>query len=133
VSVLTDTKVHFYIKNLTTTHAFGFKMCSPFDPMLNRRLRVSGATAEWIMERPADPDTEAIYNLPDYNVAHFYNCFALSAYVPEGGVPGPAVERNLDAARGINMYKVERNPSRSVSISKATQPTVDRFDTEFVR
>ena len=91
--------------------------------------KVSGATAEWIVERPTDVNTFELYELPDYRRVHFTNCFAISAVMPPGGAPGSGLEQTLDGARLINMYKVERNPSRTVTISKTEIPDVDRLET----
>jgi hypothetical protein len=34
------------------------------------QLKVSGATAEWIVGRPADEITRELYALPDYGTVH---------------------------------------------------------------
>jgi hypothetical protein len=128
--VLNETQVHFIIENRTTGEIFPpFTMDAPTDTSSGIQLKVSGATAEWIVERPTDANTFELYELPDYNEVHFTNCFAISANMQPGQQPGPGLEQTLDGARLINMYKVERNPSRTVTISKTEGPDVDRLET----
>lgn len=130
--VLSETQVHGIIENRTTGAILPFTMDAPTDTSSGMQLKVSGATAEWIVERPADENTGELYELPNYSTVHFTNCFALSAEMLVGGVPGPGREQTLDGARLIRMYKSERNPSRTVIISKAERPDVDQFKTLYV-
>ena len=130
--VLNETRVHGIIENRTTGKILPFYMDAPTDTSSGMQPKVSGATAEWVVERPADEITGELYELPNYDTAHFTNCFALSAEMPVGGVPGPGREQTLDGARLIRMYKIERNPSRTVTISKAEPPDVDQFETLYV-
>jgi len=129
--VLNETQVHGIIENRTTGAILPFTMDAPTDTASGMQLKVSGATAEWIVERPADEAGEP-YELPDYRTVYFTNCCALSAEMPIGGVPGPGREQTLDGARLIRMYKSERNPSRTVTLSKAAAPDVDQFETLYV-
>jgi hypothetical protein len=128
--VVNETQVHCIIKNQTTGVIFLFTMNAP-TTLSGRQVKISGATAEWVVERPAKQPDE-LYELPNYGTVHFTNCFALSAEMPVGGVPGPGQERTLDGARLIRMYKTERNPSRTVMLSKAEPPDVDQFRTLYV-
>jgi hypothetical protein len=130
--VLNETQVHGIIENRTTGEILPFIMDAPTDTSLGMQLKVSGATAEWVVERPAHEITGEIYELPNYDTVHFTNCFALSAEMLVGGVPGPGREQTLDGARLIRMYKIERNPSRTVMISQAERPDVDQFVTVYV-
>ena len=130
--VVNETQVHGIIENRTTGAILPFIMDAPTDTSSGMQLKVSGATAEWIVERPAGTRTGELYELPNYGTVHFTNCFALSAKMPVGGVPGPGQEQTLDGARLIRMYKSERNPSRTVIISKAEPPDVDQFQTLYV-
>jgi hypothetical protein len=128
--VLDETHVHFLIENRTTNQIFPpFTMDAPIDTASQIQVKVSGATAEWIAERPTNATTGDPYELPDYNEVHFTDCFAISAIMPPGQPPGPGLVQTLDGARLINMYKVERNPSRTVTISKTERPDVNRFKT----
>ena len=105
--------------------------CAPLIRRRGSKPKVSGATAEWIVERPTDVNTFELYELPDYRRVHFTNCFAISAVMPPGGAPGSGLEQTLDGARLINMYKVERNPSRTVVISKSQRLANDRIETTY--
>jgi hypothetical protein len=124
--------VHGIIENRTTGEILPFTMDAPTDTASGMQLKVSGATAEWIVERPADEIRGELYALPDYGTVHFTNCCALSAEMPVGEAPGPGREQTLDGARLIRMYKRERNPSRTVMISKAEHQDVDQFETLYV-
>src|SRR5262245_42217487 len=86
--VLNETQVHGIIENRTTGAILPFIMVAPTDMLSGMQLKVSGATAEWIVERPAGGIMGELYELPDYGIVHFTNCFALSAEMPVGGVPG---------------------------------------------
>jgi hypothetical protein len=132
LKVTDATHVDFFIENRTTNQAFQvFNVDSPTDPDTNIQVQVSGATAEWIVERPSDSGGEP-YELPDFTDVVFRNCFGISAHLPPGGVPGSGREQTLDGARLISMYKVERNPSRRVTIARPERPDVDRFTTSHV-
>ncbi len=131
--VVGETLVKFIIKNVTTG-----QVCSPFirsaptatmpNPPSLVQVRVSGATAEWVVERPtALPPADFLYDLPDYGTVDFSDCHAVSALAPQG--TGRA--ESLVGARLINMYKVESNPHRTVIISRAERPDVDRVKTTY--
>jgi hypothetical protein len=127
-----ETHVDFLIENRTTGQIFPpFTMAAPTDTASQIQVKVSGASAEWIVERPTNATTGDLYDLPNYNEVHFTDCFAISASMPPGQPPGPGLEQTLDGARLINMYNVERNPSRAVTISKTKRPDVDRLETIF--
>jgi hypothetical protein len=130
--VWNETRVHGIIENRTTGEILPFYMDAPTDTSSGMQPKVSGATAEWVVERPADEITGELYEIPDYGTVHFTNCLALSAEMPVGGVPGPGREQTLDGARLIRMYRIERNPSRTVMISQAEHPDVDQFETFYV-
>jgi hypothetical protein len=133
--VLNETQVHCVIKNQTTGEILPFTMDSPTDEVSGRRPAISGATAEWIVERFADRHTGQLYELPDYGSVPFTNCLARSEKSPFG-VPAPGQERNLEGATLITMYKVERDPSRKVAISEPKRPhgpNVDQFETSYVK
>jgi hypothetical protein len=128
--VLDETHVHFLIENRTTGQIFPpFTMASPTDTASQIQAKVSGASAEWVVERPMNATTGDLYELPNYDAVHFTDCFAISANMPPAQQPGPGLEQTLDGARLIKMYKVERNPSRTVTISKTKRPDVDRLET----
>lgn len=130
--VLDETHVHFLIENRTTGQiSRPFTMAAPTDTASKIQVKVSGASAEWILERPTNANTGKLYDLPNYQKVHFTDCFAISASMPPGRLPGLGLEQTLDGARLINMYNVERNPSRKVSISKTERLDFDRLATIF--
>jgi hypothetical protein len=127
LTVRNDARVHFVILNRTTGVGFRpFTMDAPTDTSSGIQAKVSGATAEWILERPANAITEELYELPDYNQVQFTDCFAISTH------GGSGLEQTLDGARLINMYKVMDNPPRTVTISKTEPPDVDRFKVTYI-
>jgi hypothetical protein len=129
LEVLSETQVRFLIKNRTTGQNYPpFKMDAPSHPVTGRQANVSGATAEWIVERPADVATGP-YKLPDYHQVAFTSCYAVQAALQPGG---GGLERTLDGARLISMYDIEGNPQRRVTISKPERPDADRFRVNYV-
>jgi Peptidase A4 family len=130
LEVLSETQVRFLIKNGTTGQNYPpFKMDAPSHPVTGRQAEVSGATAEWIVERPANMAT-VLYNLPDYHQVTFTSCYAVQATLLPGG--GPGLERTLDEATLISMYDIEGNPPRRVTISKPERLDADRFQANYV-
>ncbi len=132
IHVLSATRAHFLLKNQTTNDFVTFDLDAPVDAMTGRRPLISGATAEWITERPTNVDTGEMYVLPDYGEVQFTNCLTVRAEPPRLGPPGSGIEQTLDGARLIRMYEVRRQPSRTATISKAEVPTVDAFKTVYV-
>ena len=111
LSVIDYQTVRLLISNKTTGNSLApFQVQAP-----DQHLEISGATAEWILERPAIFPTPTLYDLPDYNTEVFSNCFALSAPAPGS----TSRERELVAARYINMRKIEEHPHRTFNISVA--------------
>lgn len=78
-------------------------------------LTVSGATAEWIMERPTELGSTIMYPFPDYATTDFLDCIALTGLGP----PIPGSFKDLKAARVIRMYDTLANPIRTQFISMA--------------
>jgi hypothetical protein len=79
--------------------------------------RISGATAEWIMERPSPPETDGwkAYDLPAYASFAFTDCIAESR-----GAASPELhDHGLETARLIRMYEITANPRRVRTISTA--------------
>ena len=78
---------------------------------------IAGATAEWIVERPAIPGQTIFFNLPDYGVTGFDLCMGVEGDGIEilslvGGVP-----QDLQGARFIRMYDRLKDPRRTAFIS----------------
>jgi hypothetical protein len=117
--------VKFLIKNATTGHFIApFVRPAPVQPV---PLRVSGATAQWVTERPSIWPTDTAYGLPNYGTVLFSNCLAV-ARRPRGG---PRTERDLAGCSLINMYEVRRNPSRTARISAAELRNMRRVLTTY--
>ncbi|MCC6175250.1 MAG: hypothetical protein IT305_08120 [Chloroflexi bacterium] len=117
--VVNATQVMFLIKNQDTS-----EMCKPFIKTAPKarmpdgtdvQVRISGATAEWVMERPAEWPTDRLYELPDYGTVTFSRCFSVAA--PDPGRFGR--EETVEAARLIRMYAVKERPDRTLTISTA--------------
>jgi hypothetical protein len=84
---------------------------------------IAGATAEWIVERPAIPDQPFVhgkpplYNFPDYGYIDVDLCVAVEGDSVDifslfGGLP-----QDLQGARLIRMFEVLPNPARTAFIS----------------
>jgi hypothetical protein len=63
--------------------------------------KVAGATAEWVMERPTNPDTHLPRELPHFTPVEFDPCFALTA-------PDPSGPRRLARFAGVNLIQMFR-------------------------
>lgn len=92
-------------------------------------LKVSGATAQWIAERPTIWRTEEFYELPDYESVEVGDCHAVSALAP--GQAGR--EETLEGDTLINMYTVKTNPHRTEVISVAERLATDRVKMSYRR
>ncbi len=77
------------------------------------QLSVSGATAEWIMERPTIPDTDLLARFANYDSIDFVSCGAFEAS-PDDSL---LVEQTLKSPRFIRMYEPLSDPPRSRYIS----------------
>lgn len=78
---------------------------------------IAGATAEWIVERPAIPGKPTRYNFPDYGDTEFDLCVAVEGdgvdiFSLFGGLP-----QELQGARRIRMFDMLFNPARTAFIS----------------
>jgi hypothetical protein len=118
--IVTDpTHVKFMIVNTTTGVAVcPFIVPAPSVDMAQGptpvQLKVSGATAEWIMERPTVLGSDLLYHLPDYNTVDFNECLAGAIHRS-----GTGRDQDLTGAKFINMYEIRENPHRTADISIA--------------
>jgi hypothetical protein len=142
--VLDETHVQFLIKNQTTgVLLLPFIVKAPQvnlkNPPTVKQLKIAGATAEWILERPSEiiitVADGSIYlrrgplrDLPDYGTEVFDNCLAVSASKP--GEPGRT--QILAGARLIDMFKLENNPNRTTFISTAKPEGDQTITTSFI-
>ncbi|HEV7258737.1 MAG TPA: G1 family glutamic endopeptidase [Bosea sp. (in: a-proteobacteria)] len=79
--------------------------------------RISGATAEWIMERPSPPVSDGweAYPLPVYTPFAFTSCIAETRPVGSTALH----DRDLEGARLIRMYEIIANPPGTRTVSTA--------------
>jgi hypothetical protein len=113
----TETRAIAYLRNVTTGKMAIVGATSPIVKLGSGPpvgLTISGATAEWILERPTDPGTGAPYAFPAYSATTFA-CWAGTA--PAGGAGPPQSWHDLLTARFIRMYDTLRNPTRTVFVS----------------
>jgi hypothetical protein len=113
VIVISPTTVRFLIKNQTTGD-----FVSPFEepaPGCPAPVRVSGATAQWIMERPMRLANDEFYALPDFGNVVFHDCLAVAAHAP--GLAGQS--QKLAGAKLINMFELQSDGLRVAHTSLA--------------
>ncbi len=130
--VLSETQVHFIIENRDTAAIATFTMAAPTDTSTSIQARVSG--------RDRRVDHGASYR-------RIHRGAPRSAQLRRGRLhqlhrdlsqdaardaAGPGREQTLEGARLIKMYKVEQNPSRTVTVSKAERREVGRVSTTYV-
>jgi Peptidase A4 family len=105
--------VSFFIKNQSTGDFCSFcKRPPPSD------IEPLGSSAEWIVERPAEPKTNKLYPLADYRSVDFRYCVARAADKPLG--PGPLLTL-ADNGRMIKMREAFADPYRTVYVSRAKE------------
>jgi len=123
LSVLTAVSprhVHLVMVNLSQGKAIAVWASSPSVTLDNGRvvpLEISGATAEWIVERPMIPGGNDLSNLPDYPPTEFDACLALEADDVNIFFLPTARTQVLQSERLIRMYEVEETAQRISFIS----------------
>ncbi len=126
--VVNPRTVRLHLRNDSTTSLLqGFDV--EFNLAAPGQLLVSGATAEWIMERPAPLGTDGaeLYDLPAYEPFSFTDCIAHSALAF-----GPPVEHDLKLAHLIRMYEIRHNPASTPTLSTVARFLPDRLDLRYV-
>jgi hypothetical protein len=112
LTVLDPTTVRFNLKNETQ----GI-MLQAFDVSAPGPCRISGATAEWIMERPSKMEFDGWHACPltEFTSFSFTDCVAQSI------VPGTSALRDHDVqrARLISMYEIMADPTAVRTIAYA--------------
>jgi hypothetical protein len=131
--VIDSTHVKFLIANRTK----GI-VCTPFveetptsylpSSVRSGTAYVSGATAEWITERPMNWHTGEVFDLPDYSMVTFRDCLVVSGQAP--GVDER--EEQPSGAQLFRMYDLLKNPYRSAVVSVATRKSHDSFTTRYL-
>ena len=103
--------VVFFIKNQSTGDYCPFLQRPP-----SGNLEPLGSSAEWVVERPTEPNTHKLYPLADYGSVDFKYCMALAADRPLG----PTRLMTLaDNGRMIKMREAFADPYRTVYVSRA--------------
>jgi hypothetical protein len=80
-------------------------------------LHISGATAEWIVERPMVPHETYFSNLPLYYPMEFHHCVALEADAINLFFLPSALPQVLQGERLIRMYDFDHAKRRTKFIS----------------
>jgi len=125
LTVDTLTRVIFHMKNETTgLEVASFPVDAPNKPPVAgssappiQRL-ISGATAEWITERPSDPDTDKPYELANYGTVVFENCLANAASDPDSA----RENQTLDGATLRDMVQISQNRPELISRAELQGP-----------
>ena len=78
---------------------------------------IAGATAEWILERPAIPGQPTRYNFPDYGHTEFDVCVAVEGDGVDIFSLFGGLSQDLQGERLIRMYDRLNNPQRTAYIS----------------
>jgi hypothetical protein len=104
-----------YLRNLTTGTMAIVGATAPVVQLSGNppvELTISGATAEWILERPTEPHTTTLHPFPAYSTTTF-SCWAGAA--PTAGPP--QIWHDLQRARFIRLFDTLPDPTRTVFIS----------------
>jgi hypothetical protein len=135
--VVSPTKVKYLIVN----HTRGV-VCTPFTetepsfylsgvlgtpPLQDIPVRVSGATAEWITERPVNWTTGEADKLPFFKQVVFDDC-----HVVLGRAPG--VDELEEQPRGTQLIRatsVDKDEPRTVTVARAVRRGLGTFTTTF--
>lgn len=116
LTVVSPHLVRFHVKNRNTGTLAGFAVSEP--------VPLRGATAEWIVEQPSDPqddpkavkrgrELEPLFPLPDYGSVVFKHCAAQAATAP--GLASRC--QPLRMPRLIRMSQLLTRPTRKTLIS----------------
>jgi hypothetical protein len=103
-----------YVKNVGTNRLAHFRVHAPV--VNGHRFTISGATAEWIMERPKQLKTPEFFPLADYGSVEILQCNAVEAD-PGAAWVAVGADEVLQGARFIRMYDRLNNPQRTAFIS----------------
>lgn len=112
--VMLSDDVSFFIKNQTTGEFRSFLVKR--QPLPD--IEPLGSSAEWVVERPTEPNSRKLFPLADYGSVDFNYCMALAADRPLA--PG-RVMTLADNGRMIKMREAFANPYRTVYVSRATR------------
>jgi len=110
-----------YIRNRSTNRLAHFRVSAPTVILPGGHLHqftISGATAEWIMERPTHLGSDELYHLADYGRADLRQLHAVEADPTVPNWPWVVgTNQVLKGARLIRMYDRLKDPTRTAFIS----------------
>jgi hypothetical protein len=110
-----------YIKNLRTNLHAHFLVSAPIVTLRGghqHQFTISGATAEWVMERPTRLDNGELYDLAYYYPVKLRHCHAAEANPTMPNWPWVVgTNQTFKGARFIQMYDLLKNPWRTAFIS----------------
>lgn len=124
LTVMSPTVVRFNLKNVTQGIVLGaFDVAAPGD------VQVSGATAEWVMERPSPMGSDGWfpYRLPAYRDFSFTGCLAESQ-APQSSTLRP---HTLVEAQLVRMYEIVPSPPQVRTISVPAKSPVSNQQLDF--
>lgn len=109
IEVVDPHHVRFIIKNNTTGEIITPIVARAPQVYNDRpdRFEISGATAEWVVERPTRWDADELYELANYGRLRFSECLAVS----------PGFEQDLTGAKLISMFAARRDRNRKETLS----------------
>jgi hypothetical protein len=117
------THVIVSITNFTSSKMFSKKLKAPTVPQTGAVPQISGATAQWVVERPTVPNSDTLLDLVDYGKVRFIRCLASAAPAPAMPV---AEFQNLDSARFVRMYDRLVHPPSTTWLSLPSRLTPDQ-------
>lgn len=123
ITVLDETTVCCNLKNVTQ----GI-ILKAFEAIAPVPCHISGATVEWVMERPSPLSSVGSdpYRLPVYTPFAFSDCLA------ESIAPGNDALRDhdLERARTMRMYEITANPTsvRTISVANRVRKPIQKIE-----
>jgi hypothetical protein len=127
VRVWETSRALFYLKNLRTNLLTRFGVEAPIAQAAGggqHRYRISGATAEWILERPRKLNSTDLFPLADFDNIEFVHCHAVEANPTLPGWPAIAgADQVLPGARFIRLFEAAVNRTRFLSMPWRTSDT----------
>ncbi|KRD96327.1 hypothetical protein ASE63_11575 [Bosea sp. Root381] len=127
ITVFDETSVICNLKNETRG-----LMLEAFRAFAPGPCRISGATAEWIMERPSPDGADGwdAFPLPVFTPFAFTGCIAESQAWGSTALQ----DRDLEGARSIRMYEIVPHPTqvRTISTAHRVLLPVQKLELEYV-
>jgi peptidase A4-like protein len=120
LTALDSQTVSFVMVNLSAMTAMAVQGTAPTVTLADGTQAtpdIAGATAEWIVERPAIPGQPTRYNFPDYGQTEFDLCVAIEGDDVDIFSLFGGLSQDLRGARFIRMYDRLNGPQRTAFIS----------------